>query len=539
MKKFKIDKWAIIITLTLVAAFSIFIILEPGAATEALNNIRVFITTQMGVYFILITIGIFVFNFAVAFSKFGNIKLGKDKPEFKTFSWIAMIFCATMGAALLYWAVLEWVYYYITPPQSITPKSIQAAQVAVSYNFFHWGIPAWGIYAIGTIPLAYRFYVRRQEGLSLANGCEGVTGGRPIFNKIINIVFIFGIVSGIILSFGTGIPMLVNNLHNSIGTPDNFIAQVVMVVAVTLFFTISSYAGLEKGMKFCSTATTYLCFFLLGYVFIFGGFQFQLENTITSFGMMVNNFIPMMTQTEPIVKTGFTADWTIFYWAWWITLAPWMWIFIAKISKGRSIKEVILSITGAGMLSTVLFFGVLSNYGLHLQLTGAFNFVEILQSQSPEQVISTVISALPLGKLLLIVWFAAGTMLLITTLDSAVFTLSAATIKNIKDDEVPPNNLKLFWAIAIAAIPLCLMFAKAPLDTLKSAIIISALPVSITLILCVVSLYKWVKKDFGQYTRAEIIEKEKDPTPDFEPGDFDTDYNLSMKEEKKKEEIQA
>lgn len=204
MKKYKIDKWAIIITLALVAVFSVYIILMPTAATEILNNIRIFITTKMGVYFIVITIGIFVFNFAVAFSKFGNIKLGKDKPEYKTFSWIAMIFCATMGAALLYWAVLEWVYYYITPPEGITPESIAAAQVAVSYNFFHWGVPAWGIYAIGTIPLAYRFYVRRQEGLSLANGCEGVTGGRPIWNKIINIIFIFGIVSGIILTSEQG-----------------------------------------------------------------------------------------------------------------------------------------------------------------------------------------------------------------------------------------------------------------------------------------------------------------------------------------------
>ena len=316
MKKYKIDKWAIIITLALVAVFSVYIILMPTAATEILNNIRIFITTKMGVYFIVITIGIFVFNFAVAFSKFGNIKLGKDKPEYKTFSWIAMIFCATMGAALLYWAVLEWVYYYITPPQSITPESIAAAQVAVSYNFFHWGVPAWGIYAIGTIPLAYRFYVRRQEGLSLANGCEGVTGGRPIWNKIINIIFIFGIVSGIILTFGTGVPMLVNNLHTSLGTPDNFIMQVVMVVAVTIFFTASSYAGLEKGMKFCSDSTIYLCFFLLAYVFIFGGPQFQLENTIKSFGMMLSNFVPMITETEPIIKTGFTADWTVFYWAW-------------------------------------------------------------------------------------------------------------------------------------------------------------------------------------------------------------------------------
>ena len=211
MKKFKIDKWAIIITLVIVLALSIYIVLLPEQATATLNNLRVFTTSKMGFYFVLITIGIFAVNISLAFSKYGNIKLGKGDPNYKTFSWIAMIFCATMGAGLLYWAVLEWVYYYITPPIGITPESIAAAQVAVSYNFFHWGVPAWGIYAIGTIPLAYRFYVRRQEGLSLANGCEGVTNGRPIWNKIINIVFIFGIVSGIILSFGTGIPMLVNN----------------------------------------------------------------------------------------------------------------------------------------------------------------------------------------------------------------------------------------------------------------------------------------------------------------------------------------
>lgn len=521
MKKYKIDKWAIIITLALVAAFSVYIILMPAAATEALNKIRVFITTKMGVYFILITIGIFVFNFAVAFSKFGNIKLGKDKPEYKTFSWIAMIFCATMGAGLLYWAVLEWVYYYITPPIGITPESIAAAQVAVSYNFFHWGVPAWGIYAIGTIPLAYRFYVRRQEGLSLANGCEGVTNGQPIWNKIINIVFIFGIVSGIILSFGTGIPMLVNNLHTSLGTPDNFIMQVVMVIAVTIFFTASSYAGLDKGMKFCSDSTIYLCFFLLAYVFIFGGPQFQLENTIKSFGMMITNFVPMITETEPIVKTGFTADWTVFYWAWWITLAPWMWIFIAKISKGRTIKQVVLTISLAGLISTVLFFGILSNYGLNLQLTGQFDFVSILQNQSPEQVISSAIMALPLGKIVLFVWFIVGLMLLVTTLDSAVFTLAAASVTNLKTDEIPPKSLKLFWAVIIAAIPLCLMFAKAPLDSLKSTIIITAVPVSITLIFCIISIFKWLKQDYGDMTRDEITRLEKETPPDLpETGDL-------------------
>lgn len=508
MKKYKIDKWAIIATLMIVGILSFYIVLFPTESTENLNKLRVFTTSKMAFYFILVTIGIFAINLWLAFSKYGHIKLGQGNPDYKTFSWIAMIFCATMGTSILYWATLEWVYYYTGPPMGLDPQSFGAAQVAVSYSFFHWGIPAWGIYAVGTVPIAYRYYIRKKDGLSLAGGCEGVTGGKPVWNKIINIIFIFGIVSGIIISFGTGIPMLVNNLHNSIGTPDTFIMQVLMVVFVTFIFTLSSYAGLDKGMKFCSDSTTYLFILLLAFIFICGNPIFQIENTIKSFGLMLYNFIPMMTETEPIAKTGFTADWTVFYWAWWITLAPWMWIFIAKISKGRTIMQVVLTITLAGLVSTVLFFGVLSNYGLNLQLSGQFDFVAILQNQSPEQVISSVVMALPFGKIVLLVWFVVGLMLLVTTLDSAVFTLAAASVTNLKSDEIPPKSLKLFWAVIIAAIPLCLMFAKAPLDSLKSTIVITAIPVSVALIFCIISIFKWLKADYGSLTRNQIILRE-------------------------------
>ena len=524
MKKYKIDKLAIVLTLIIVSVFSVYTVLNPIESTANLNKMRVFVTTRFGFYFVLITLGIFLINIFLSFSKYGNIKLGAGKPEYKTYSWVAMVFCATMGSSLLYWAVLEWVYYYTAPPAGLTPESIEAARVVVSYSFFHWGIPAWGIYALGTVPIAYRFYVRKQSGLSLATGCEGVTGGKPIWNNIINIIFIVGIVFGIVLSFGAGIPMLVNNLHNCIGTPDNFAAQVVLVLIITGVFTLSSCAGLKKGMKLCSDWTTYIVFVLLAFVFVCGNPQFQLENTITSFGMMIDNFIPMFFETEPIVKSGFTADWTVFYWAWWITLAPWMWIFIAKISRGRKIKEVLLVICAAGMASTVLFFGVLSNYGLQMQLGNQFDFVNILNTESPQQVISTVIMALPLGKIVLFVWFVAGLMLLVTTLDSAVFTLSAVSMKNIKGDEVPPKSLKLFWAVMISAIPLALMFAKSPLDSLKSAIILAAIPVSVTLIFCLISLFKWLKYDFGAVGKTEIAKKSADDTlvPQFlkdKPGD--------------------
>lgn len=512
MKKHKIDKLSIILTLIAVLVFCVYIVLNPVKSTEILKEMRVFVTTKFGFYFILITIGVFVLNLFLSFSKYGDIKLGEGKPEYKTYSWVAMIFCATMGTSLLYWAVLEWVYYYMAPPEGLTPESIEAARVVVSYSFFHWGIPAWGVYALGTVPIAYRFYVRKQEGLSLAHGCEGVTKGNPIWKNIINIIFIMGIVFGIVLTFGTGIPMLVNNLHNSIGIPENFLVEVLMVLLITAIFTVSSFAGFQKGMKLCSDWTTYIVFAMLAFIFVCGNPQFQLENTITSFGMMIDKFVPMFFEAEPIVKTGFVADWTVFYWAWWITLAPWMWIFIAKISKGRKIKEVILVICAAGLASTVLFFGVLSNYGLQMQLSGQFDFVSILNEQSPEQVISTLVMTLPFGKILLFIWFVAGLMLLVTTLDSAVFTLSAVSMKNIKSDETPPKSLKLFWAVMISAIPLALMFAKAPLDALKSAIIIAAIPVSITLFFCIISLFKWLKYDFGKVSRGEIVTRTEEDT---------------------------
>ena len=171
MKKFKIDKWAIIITLVIVLALSIYIVLLPEQATATLNNLRVFTTSKMGFYFVLITIGIFAVNISLAFSKYGNIKLGKGDPNYKTFSWIAMIFCATMGTSILYWATLEWVYYYTGPPMGLAPQSIAAAEVAVSYSFFPLGYSGLGHlchrYSPHCLPLLYPSERRSFSGRRL------------------------------------------------------------------------------------------------------------------------------------------------------------------------------------------------------------------------------------------------------------------------------------------------------------------------------------------------------------------------------------
>lgn len=490
MKKFKIDKWAIIITLVIVLALSIYIVLLPEQATSTLNNLRVFTTSKMGFYFVLITIGIFAVNISLAFSKYGNIKLGKGDPNYKTFSWIAMIFCATMGTSILYWATLEWVYYYTGPPMGLDPQSMAAAEVAVSYSFFHWGIPAWGIYAIGTIPIAYRYYIRQKDGLSLAGGCEGVTGGKPVWNKIINIVFIFGIVSGIIISFGTGIPMLVNNLHNSVGTPDTFIMQVIMVVVVTFIFTLSSYAGLDKGMKFCSDSTTYLFFILLAFVFIFGNPLFQIENTIKSLGLMINNFVPMIFETEPIVKTGFTADWTVFYWAWWITWTPFVGSFIAKISKGRTIREFVLAILGVPTIMSCIWFGIMGGTGLNMELTNPGSVIQngVVDTNSS---VFQMLSNLPLSGVISVLVMLSLLVFFLTSADAGVQVVSTMSSRGKENSQ---KLIKVIWGVILGL--LAIMFiVTGGLSAVQSLSFAFSFPFLIIICLMLAGFFKYLKKE--------------------------------------------
>ena len=365
-----------------------------------------------------------------------------------------------------------------------------AAEVAVSYSFFHWGIPAWGIYAIGTIPIAYRYYIRQKDGLSLAGGCEGVTGGKPVWNKIINIVFIFGIVSGIIISFGTGIPMLVNNLHNSVGTPDTFIMQVIMVVVVTFIFTLSSYAGLDKGMKFCSDSTTYLFFILLAFVFIFGNPLFQIENTIKSLGLMINNFVPMIFETEPIIKTGFTADWTVFYWAWWITWTPFVGSFIAKISKGRTIREFVLAILGVPTIMSCIWFGIMGGTGLNMELANPGSVIQNGAVDTNSSVFQ-MLSNLPLSGVISVLVMLSLLVFFLTSADAGVQVVSTMSSRGRENSQ---KLSKVIWGVILGL--LAIMFiVTGGLSAVQSLSFAFSFPFLIIICLMLAGFFKYLKKE--------------------------------------------
>ena len=239
---------------------------------------------MLGFYFMIQLLVCLVFNLWLAFSKYEAIKMGKEKPDYSMFSWVAMMFCAAMGTSILYWSAVEWVYYLQWPPFGYAAISPEALEVSVAYSFFHWGFSAWSVYAVGAVTLAYRYYLRKKPDLTLQAACEGALCNK-IFGKLgtlINIIFIFCILGGLTITYGTGVPMLANNRSNLIGTLENFPVYAIIIVVVTITFATSTFIGLAKGMQFISRITIWCCVAPCAAFLLFVCPEFVMDNFVHS-----------------------------------------------------------------------------------------------------------------------------------------------------------------------------------------------------------------------------------------------------------------
>lgn len=498
----------IVLVLIIIGGLCAALIINPEGSSQAIAGVKNAAIGVLSPFYLWLGVAVVAYLLYFSCSKFGNIRFGAEKPEYSTFSWIVMMFCAGMGSSLLYWSALEWIYYYSAPPMGAEPFSQMAAELSMVYGNFHWSITAWAFYAVGAVALAQRYYIRKKPGLSLTACCEGVIGeknAKGVVGQIIEIIFIFGILGGHATTLAFGVPMICDNFSALTGIPMSFGLQVGMILFVTTIFAVSSWVGLEKGLKNLSDWNAYIALGLVGVVLILGPTMFQIKSLTNSLGYMFQNFLHMSLWTDPIANGGFPEAWTAFYWAWWLGLGPWMWIFTTKLSKGRTMREMILGMVTFGSLGCWLYFGTISSFGLHQQMSGKLDLVAILQEKGATPAITALVSSLPLGKVMLVVWLIVAIMFLATTMDSSSYTLAAATTKNLGPNDNPTRGFKMFWAFLLAAVPLAFMFAKAPLTALQSLAILTAVPIGILCILAMISGYKYAKEDFGHLSSAEII----------------------------------
>ncbi|PKM61286.1 MAG: hypothetical protein CVU99_04100 [Firmicutes bacterium HGW-Firmicutes-4] len=501
----KIDKPIYIGSLITILIVCGYCIIFPDSALVIVDIARSFVITKFDWFFL--TIGIMILSVSVflGVSSYGKIKLSDkdEKPEFSYWSWLFMIYFSAIGSSTLMWAICEPLAYLIKPPFGYEPFSAQAYQIAIPYGLFHWGPIAWSFFAFSGLVVSYCFYKRKKKRLQLSSVLSDVIGEKQAngpLGKLIDIASVFFTFCTFGPSLGFGVPVLTKLISNVTGLPANDFLQISVLVIWTLIFTVSVYRGLNKGIKVLSDINMWLLGALLILVFLVSDPLYILKSIVEQFGTFVAYFIPMATYTDTMSGGTFAQDWTVFYWSWWMVEIPFMSIFIARVSKGRTIRELLFGIIGAGSIGTMSVFWVLGNFSLKLQSSGALDLADIYNKQGPTEAVVQTINALPFGNIISIVMILLYFVFLATCIDSGSFTMGCIASKDILDGQQPSKINRATWAVTIALIGIAVLRLGGGLQAIQTIVIIVGLPSAFLLILLGWSLFNWLKEDYPKIT---------------------------------------
>jgi BCCT family betaine/carnitine transporter len=501
--------WTIFLpSLIIVILAGSYLVGFPEAAAVKTSQLMAFITSQFGWLFSLVGFGAFCFAMWLAFGRYSQVKLGlpSDQPEFSELSWAAMMFSAGIGIGLVSWAFVEPVYYLSTPPMGIEPHTAQAMEWAHMYGQFHWSFIPWSLYAIAAVPVAYMLYVKERPTLRISAACEGILTTRKLqrLNPVIDTLVIIGLIGGAGTSLGLGVPLVSAFVSSLFDIPDTLLTRLGVLAFWTLIFGASVYRGLNKGIRILSDINIVLAVLILLFILIVGPTVFILTLSANSVGLMLNNFVHMSFWLDPIEAGGFPEAWTLFYWAWWISYAPMMGLFFGRISRGRTIRQLILGVLCWGSLGCCSFLAICGGYALALELNDSLQVVSILQANGIPQTVVAIVNQLPWGSVMIALYTILSFVFLATTLDSAAYVLASISTRDLPGDQEPAKANRLVWAFSLAFIAVGLLMVGG-LKTVQSTTIITALPLIPVLLLLVLSLLRWLKTDFGDVVRKPVL----------------------------------
>ena len=485
-----------LVTLLIVSGL---LILFPQGSGQWAQAAMVWVTHKFG-WFYLLT-GILPLGFAgwLALGRFGQVKLGErdEAPEYSNVSWVAMMFTASMGASLIAWGFAEPIFYLQTPPLGLEPNSAVAFEWAHMYPLFHWGVVPWAIYCLPAIPIAYMLFVRKTPSLKISEACASAipVRGNQSYRTIIDIFVMLGIVGGVATSLGFGVPLVSSLAVKLLGVPDNLVTQLGVIAVWTAIFGTSAYLGLKKGIKILADINLVLMFFVMGFILILGPTVYILSISTNSLGLIIDNFFRISFWTDPIERSGFPEAWTIFYWAWWIAYAPMMGLFFGRISRGRTIRQVVFGVIGWGSLGTFMFLSIAGAYVLHLQGSGLLDAAGIMQSDGMAPLVASVISALPAPEFMLTVVTVLSVIFYATTFDSAAYILASVCTNDLPSDQEPSAINRVAWALGLGVVAVGLMVSGG-IETIKAMSVVSSLPIIPIVFMMCYTLQKRLNEDF-------------------------------------------
>ncbi|WP_406144299.1 BCCT family transporter [Streptomyces anulatus] len=434
----------------------------------------------------------------IAFSRYGRIRLSRDDspPEFSNFSWIAMMFSAGMGIGLIFYGVGEPVSHYLSPPPSsgAEPQSHAAASAAMEYSFFHWTLTPWAIYGIVGLALGYASF-RKERGNRLSAVFVPLIGDRRangVFGRVLDLLAVFATVFGTATSLGLGALQIAIGLDLTAGLDQSTGVELVVIAVLSAAFVVSAFTGLHGGVKWLSSINLVVAAALMVFVFAAGPTVYLLDVLPSSVGGYLDQLIPMASRTGAFGDESWLGAWTIFYWAWWLSWAPFVGTFIARISKGRTIREFLLAVLLVPSGATALWFVVLGGTGIRLAETGVVDMAEKAK-EGTEATLFAMLDALPVGAVTAWVAMILIMMYFVTSADSASLVMGSLTSRGALH---PRRWLVVTWGLLMAAVAAALLVAGG-LESLQSATILVALPFVVVMLFLCWSLLRELRTDPG------------------------------------------
>lgn len=479
-------------TVMLIGVFLAIVILAPNSFDLITQQLNRWVTDSFSWFYVLSVAIFLILLIYIAISDMGKIKLGPDHslPSYSNASWFAMLFTAGMGIGLMFFGVAEPVMHYVSPPAG-EPETISAAQQAMRVTFFHWGLHAWAIYTIVGLALAY-FAYRHQLPLKIRSALYPLIGKKihgPIGDAVDTFATI-GTVFGVATTLGFGVTQINSGLNYLIGIEQSAQTQVILIIAVSAMASLSIFLGLDKGIKRLSELNLMLALALLLFVFFAGPSIYLLQTTIQNAGQYISNLFSMTFNLYAYQPNGWIGGWTIMYWAWWISWSPFVGMFIARVSEGRSIREFIVGVLLIPSGFTLIWMGFMGNAALHSILHEANAGLVAAVQRDSSVALFEFLHGLPFSGVMSLLATVLVMLFFVTSADSGALVTDYLSSKS----ENSPVWQRLFWTVLMALLAIVLLLAGG-LGALQSATMLSALPFTLIMLLICWGLLKALRLD--------------------------------------------
>ena len=495
--KRKLDPATTVIPLACILVLCVFFVIDPTGSTDVLAAIRFFLGDTFGAYYLVIGLGVLLISFYLSFSKIGDIVLGgpNEKPQYSFWLWGAMVFTCGLAADILFYSLCEGIYY-AQEPHIAELGTIQ--DWASAYPIYHWSMIPWSFYAVLAACFGFMLHVRGVRKQKYSEACRPLLGKwtDKVPGRLVDVLAVFALIAGTATTFSVSTPLLSRVITTMLGLSSTKWVTIGILLFVCVVYTISVMHGM-KGVAKLSNICMYIFGALLLYVLIFGGeFRYTVETGLTAIGNVVQNFIGLSTWTDALRTSSFPQNWTIFYWAYWMVWCVAAPFFMGNVSRGRTVRQVIMGSYLFGVSSTVVSFIVLGNYGLGLQMHGKFDAIALYEATGDlYETVIAIVENLPMHQIALVLIMASMIAFYASSFDSITLVACQYSYREIIGDgeENAPVRIKLFWAILLILLPIALIFSDSSMSNMQTVSIIAAFPIALVILMIIWSFIKDAK----------------------------------------------